>query len=204
MYIWCRRTWSALVQVIAFYLTLPNHYLNRCQLISRDVLWHSLERKFSENANYSNFSYEFENYHIYITANAPRGQSVKLEIEIYTTWVAVAGRWPKMSLLGKPWWQKQLGSGHRIVHPIIYVHCFVVFCGRYITVTCRYNAVQFIEMLHTALHWLQQNMSQTDTPHLALAGELWGVCCEEIGENWSRYNGTALYWVKHDSYVLLN
>ena len=29
--------------------------------------------------------------------------------------------------------------------------------------------------------------------YLALMGELWGVCCEEIGENWPRYNGTALY-----------
>ena len=33
----------------------------------------------------------------------------------------------------------------------------------------------------------------TDTPYLALKGKLWGVCCEEIGENWQRYNGTALY-----------
>ena len=33
----------------------------------------------------------------------------------------------------------------------------------------------------------------TDTPYLALTGELWGVCCEDLGENWPRYNGTALY-----------
>ena len=25
-------------------------------------------------------------------------------------------------------------------------------------------------------------------------GELWGVYCEDLGENWPRYNGTALYW----------
>ena len=31
-----------------------------------------------------------------------------------------------------------------------------------------------------------------DTPYLALTGELWGVCCEDLGENWSSYNGTAL------------
>ena len=31
------------------------------------------------------------------------------------------------------------------------------------------------------------------TPHLTLTGELWGVCCEDFGENWLRYNGTALY-----------
>ena len=34
----------------------------------------------------------------------------------------------------------------------------------------------------------------TDTPYLALTGELWGVYCEDLGENWSRYNGTALYY----------
>ena len=33
----------------------------------------------------------------------------------------------------------------------------------------------------------------TDTPYLALTGELWGVYCEDLGENWPRYNGTALY-----------
>ena len=29
------------------------------------------------------------------------------------------------------------------------------------TVKCRYNAVQFIAILHTALLWQQQNMNQT-------------------------------------------
>ena len=33
----------------------------------------------------------------------------------------------------------------------------------------------------------------TDTPYLALTGELWGVYRENLGENWPRYNGTALY-----------
>ena len=32
-----------------------------------------------------------------------------------------------------------------------------------------------------------------DTPYLALRGELWGVYCEELGENWLCFNGTALY-----------
>ena len=32
-----------------------------------------------------------------------------------------------------------------------------------------------------------------DTPYLALMGELCGVFCEKLGENWPRYNGTALY-----------
>ena len=29
--------------------------------------------------------------------------------------------------------------------------------------------------------------------YLALKGELWGVYCEDIGENWWHYHGTALY-----------
>ena len=33
---------------------------------------------------------------------------------------------------------------------------------------------------------------KTDTPYLTLTGELWGICCENFGENWTRYNGTAL------------
>ena len=35
----------------------------------------------------------------------------------------------------------------------------------------------------------------TDTPYLALTGELWGVYYENYEENWPRYNGTALYLV---------
>ena len=35
----------------------------------------------------------------------------------------------------------------------------------------------------------------TYTPYLALTGELWGVCCEEIGDNEPRYNDTALYFI---------
>ena len=31
------------------------------------------------------------------------------------------------------------------------------------------------------------------TTDLALTGELWGVYCEEFGENWLCYNGTSLY-----------
>ena len=33
----------------------------------------------------------------------------------------------------------------------------------------------------------------TDTPYLPLTGELWGDYCEELGENWQRFKGTALY-----------
>ena len=33
----------------------------------------------------------------------------------------------------------------------------------------------------------------TDTPYLSLMSELWGVYCEDFGENWPRYNGIQLY-----------
>ena len=33
----------------------------------------------------------------------------------------------------------------------------------------------------------------TDTPYLALTGELWDVYFEYLGENQSPYSGTALY-----------
>ena len=32
-----------------------------------------------------------------------------------------------------------------------------------------------------------------DTPYLPLTGELWGVFCEDLGENWPRYNVAAVY-----------
>ena len=45
-----------------------------------------------------------------------------------------------------------------------------------------------------------------DTPYLALTGELWGVYCEDFGENLPRYNGTALYddikYIYHESQQL--
>ena len=33
----------------------------------------------------------------------------------------------------------------------------------------------------------------TNITYLALMGELWGVNCEDFGENWQHYNSTALY-----------
>ena len=36
-----------------------------------------------------------------------------------------------------------------------------------------------------------------DTPYLALTGEVWGVYCEDLGENWLRcYNDSTLYLYK--------
>ena len=42
--IWCWRSWSTLVQVMACYLTAPSHYLNQCWLTISKVLWHSSRR----------------------------------------------------------------------------------------------------------------------------------------------------------------
>ena len=41
--IWCWRSWSTLVQVMACCLTAPSYYLNQCWLIISKVLWHSSE-----------------------------------------------------------------------------------------------------------------------------------------------------------------
>ena len=48
--------------------------------------------------------------------------------------------------------------------------------------------------MQTFLRWPRQNINQglhsQKTPHI---GELWDVFGEDFGENWSRYDGTALY-----------
>ena len=39
---WHHRTWSTLVQVMAWCLTAPSHYLNQCWLIISEFSWHLL------------------------------------------------------------------------------------------------------------------------------------------------------------------
>ena len=41
---------------------------------------------------------------------------------------------------------------------------------------------------------LSESWPTKDTPYLALAGKLWGVCCDDLGENWPHYNGTGKLW----------
>ena len=43
----------------------------------------------------------------------------------------------------------------------------------------------------------------TDTPYLAITGELCGVYCEALGENWPFYNGTALQCVNNQLWLIL-
>ena len=41
----------------------------------------------------------------------------------------------------------------------------------------------------------------TDIPYPTLTGELLAVYCEDLGENWPCYNGTALYlFILHSQY----
>ena len=70
-----------------------------------------------------------------------------------------------------------------------------------ITVRFGYDEVEYDMILwyiacSTAVTEAEHNSDikpTTDTPYLALMGELWGVYCEDLGENWLCYNGTTLY-----------
>ena len=67
------------------------------------------------------------------------------------------------------------------------------------SVRCRYNVIQCNVLFHTTLQWLSWSMclnSRNDTQYLARKGELWGVCCEDLGWNSSRFNGTILYAIE--------
>ena len=44
----------------------------------------------------------------------------------------------------------------------------------------------------TGAKYVSEIMFTKDTPYLTLTGELWGVFCKDLGENWLYYNGTAL------------
>ena len=46
------------------------------------------------------------------------------------------------------------------------------------------------------------NYSWTVSAKVAVTGELFGVYCEDLGENWRRYNGTALYIAEQGILVL--
>ena len=90
-----------------------------------------------------------------------------------------------------------------VMYPIMVVSDFrTTLSNLYMLYTfeCRYNAVHFFHDITygtaMAVAELRWNFKfTTDTPYLALTGELWGVCCKDIGENWPHYNGSALYLV---------
>ena len=69
-----------------------------------------------------------------------------------------------------------------------------------LTVSWRYNAVQYNAIFHAALqlprHYINQNMYSRKTPHTSpvrASYGLWGVFCEEFREKWPRHNGAALH-----------
>ena len=59
---WLHRTWSTLVQVMAWCLMAPNHYLNQYWLIINEILLCSPEGNFTGNAYNIYPWYLFENY----------------------------------------------------------------------------------------------------------------------------------------------
>ena len=67
------------------------------------------------------------------------------------------------------------------------------------TVMCHYNRANLSK--HDIWHydnsgrkWIRY-YNYNSTPYLALTGELWGVYCEDFGENWPHHNSTPLYYV---------
>ena len=72
---WRQRSESTLVQVKTCHLAAPNHYLNQCWLLIKDVLWHSPESNFTISAWSPNMHWSLHlwNYH-----PIPHGQWVKL------------------------------------------------------------------------------------------------------------------------------
>ena len=66
------------------------------------------------------------------------------------------------------------------------------------TVKCCYNVVLiYHDITYDTVITVTESESDvritTGTPYLALTGELWGVSCEDLGENRQHYNDTALY-----------
>ena len=63
---------------------------------------------------------------------------------------------------------------------------------------CRYSAITFVTVLHSALPWQWQNETQTldpqNTPHNSPSRTSYGVSFVMILENWPLYTCTALYF----------
>ena len=70
-----------LAQVMACCLTAPSHYPNQCWLIISEVLWHSPDGNFTENAQHIYPWYDLENYEFKTTATSPRAQWVELMVQ---------------------------------------------------------------------------------------------------------------------------
>ena len=80
------RSVSTLVQVMAWCLTAPCHYLNQCWLLTGEVLWYSPKTKFSVTAQNTILYNEFEIHNLNITAISSRGQWVKWFLNKLNMW----------------------------------------------------------------------------------------------------------------------
>ena len=76
--VWCQRSWSTLLQVMACWLMVPSHYLNQCWMLINEVPWYSPQSNFTVSAQVTILYNEFENYifKMTTTATCPRGQWV--------------------------------------------------------------------------------------------------------------------------------
>ena len=60
-----------MVQLMAWCLQAPSHYLNLCWLFISEVLWHSSKRNFTEDDQDSYLSYEFEGWYSRLLMHIP-------------------------------------------------------------------------------------------------------------------------------------
>ena len=69
--IWQQRSGSTLAQEMAWYMTVPNHYLNQCWPIISEVIWHSHVSDFTLDAQAIILYHTFENYALEILPYLP-------------------------------------------------------------------------------------------------------------------------------------
>ena len=93
---------------------------------------------------------------------------------------------------------------HTSITRLIYVsdHCIMYIQSS--TVITRYNLSDITRSKAiTTTENNSESRIKTDTPYLALTGELWGFCCEHFRNNWPRYNGTALFMISIQMYMYI-
>ena len=79
-------------------------------------------------------------------------------------------------------------------------------CSKH-TVECRYNTGPIYHNITydnamTGAECVSDFNLTTDTPYLALMGEIWDVYCEAFGDNWPCYNDTKLYSTASSTIVI--
>ena len=74
------RSGSTLVQVMAWCLTAPSHYLVQCWFLLSEVLWHSPEINFLVSTQATILHNEFENLTFEVSATSLMGQWVNVQV----------------------------------------------------------------------------------------------------------------------------